>query len=88
MTGGQGMASTRTVHGKCQVCGLESDHDIVAMKADGIGFCFGLECPSCGTLVPEQAWQKYQRTGDIVVPNLFKGKASETRMKAKPGRYI
>lgn len=67
------MASTRTVRGKCSQCGVESDHDIVAMHSDGIGYCFGMECPSCGKLVPEMAWNKYQRTGDVVVPNLKRG---------------
>ena len=64
------MASSRTVTGKCSRCGVETDHDIVAMRSDGIGFCFGLECPACGKLVPEQAWVKYQQTGDVVVPNM------------------
>ena len=83
---GNPMGSTRTIKGKCRTCGIESDHDIVAMHSDSIGFCFGMECPVCGTLVPEQAWSKYQKTGDIVVPNLFKGK--RMYQKAKPGRYM
>ena len=66
------MAITKTVRGKCSQCGIETDHDIVAMKADGIGYCFGLECPACGKLVPEQAWAKYQRTGNVVVPNMMR----------------
>lgn len=66
------MASTRTIKGKCSSCGVESDHEIVAMRTDGIGFGFGLECPACGKLVPEQAWQKYQRTGDVIVPNMIR----------------
>ena len=82
------MASTRTRRGKCQVCGIESDHDIVAMHTDGIGFCFGMECPACGTLVPEQAWQKYQRTGNVVVPNLFKGKGRNMPLRGSNGRFV
>lgn len=69
------MAMSRTVKGKCSQCGTESDHDIVAMRADGLGYCFGLECPICGKLVPEQAWHKYQRTGDVIVPNLMRNAA-------------
>ena len=61
------MASRRTVKGKCVQCGIETEHDIVAMHTDTIGFGFGLECPVCRKLVPEQAWQNYQRTGDVVV---------------------
>lgn len=64
------MTITRYQQGNCSQCGYSGDHDIVAMKADGIGFCFGMECPACGKLVPEVAWQKYQRTGDVVVPNM------------------
>lgn len=66
------MSTTKTVEGKCAQCGYYGDHDIVAMRATGIGFCFGLECPACGKLVPEQAWQKYQKTGDVVVPNIVR----------------
>ena len=66
------MASRRTVNGKCSTCGVETEHDIVAMHSDGIGFCFGLECPVCGKLVPEQAWPKYQRTGDVIVANMIR----------------
>lgn len=66
------MASKRTVNGKCSTCGFEGEHDIVAMKSDGIGYGFGMECPACGKLVPEQAWHKYQRTGDVIVPHLVK----------------
>lgn len=68
------MGIRKAVDGKCAVCGYSGEHDIVAMHADGIGFCFGLECPACGKLVPEQAWQKYQRTGDVVVPNLMRSR--------------
>lgn len=82
------MASRKTVPGKCSRCGIEVDHDIVAMHTDGIGFGFGFECPACGMLVPEQAWQKYQRTGDVIVPNLSKGKENDLRFKARSGRYI
>lgn len=64
------MASRRTIRGKCSECGVESEHDIVAMHTDGIGFGFGMECPACGKLVPEQAWQKYQKTGDVIVKRL------------------
>lgn len=80
------MASTRTVHGKCHKCGIEADHDIVAMRSDGIGYCFGLECPACGNLVPEQAWHRYQKTGDVVVPNLMKN--VRKGVKASNGKYI
>lgn len=66
------MTTTRTVEGKCHRCGFFGDHDIVAMHAKGIGFCFGLECPSCGALIPESAWSKYQRTGDVIIPNLMR----------------
>ena len=66
------MASTRTIRGTCSTCGIESDHDIVAMRSDGIGFCFGMQCPACGKLVPEVAWQKYQKTGDVIVPNMMR----------------
>lgn len=76
------MASTRTVEGKCSQCGYFGNHDIVAMHTDGIGFCFGMECPACGKLVPEQAWIKYQRTGDVVVPNMFRN----SRMTQKGSR--
>lgn len=85
------MVSKRTVRGTCHVCGIESDHDIVAMHSDGIGFCFGMECPACGTLVPEKSWQRYQKTGEIVVSNMFRGKGprgSIVHQKTKPGRYI
>lgn len=64
------MSISRTVQGKCAQCGYEGDHDIVAMHASGIGYCFGMECPACGKLVPELAWHKYQKTGDVIVPNL------------------
>ncbi len=67
------MSITKVMTGKCSQCGYSGDHDIVAMHSDGIGFCFGMECPACGKLVPEQAWQKYQRTGDVVIPNLHRG---------------
>lgn len=67
------MGVTKSVDGKCTQCGYSGGHDIVAMHADGIGFCFGMECPACGKLVPEQAWRKYQKTGDVVIPNLYKG---------------
>ena len=76
------MASTKTVDGKCSRCGYSGDHDIVAMKTDGIGYCFGLECPACGKLVPEQAWQKYQRTGDVIVPNMLRH-ASQSGVKGR-----
>lgn len=66
------MTSSRTIRGKCSQCGIETDHDIVAMRCDGIGYCFGLECPACGKLVPEVAWHKYQKTGDVVVPDMRK----------------
>ena len=66
------MGVTKTMPGKCAQCGYSGDHDITAMHADGVGFCFGMECPACGKLVPEVAWQKYQKTGDVVVPNLQK----------------
>lgn len=82
------MTVTKTIRGKCSKCGTETDHDIVAMKADGIGFCIGLECPVCGKLVPEVAWSKYQKTGDVVVPNLMRQMKSGNPMKATPGRYI
>ena len=49
------MGVTRSMEGKCSQCGYSGGHDIVAMHADGIGFCFGMECPACGKLVPEQA---------------------------------
>jgi len=64
------MTSKRTVTGKCSECDYNGEHNIVAMKTDGIGFGFGLECPKCGKLVPEQAWPKYQKTGDVVIPKL------------------
>lgn len=76
------MASTRTVKGECSQCGYSGDHDIVAMHTDGIGFGFGMECPACGKLIPEQAWIKYQKTGDVVVPNMFRN----TRMTQKGSR--
>ena len=63
-------AVSKTVEGKCSQCGYSGNHDIVAMHASGIGFCFGMECPSCGKLVPEQAWQKYQKTGDVIIPDM------------------
>lgn len=66
------MSVTRSMDGKCSQCGYSGGHDIVAMHANGIGFCFGMECPACGKLVPEQAWQKYQRTGDVVIPNMLR----------------
>lgn len=61
------MATTRVKHGKCHRCGIEGDFDIVAANDDGIGYCFALECPACGYLVPEQAWGRYQKTGDVVI---------------------
>lgn len=61
---------SRMVEGKCSQCGYFGDHDIVAMHADGIGFCFGMECPACGKLVPESAWHKYQKTGDVIIPSI------------------
>ena len=64
------MSVTRTIEGTCSQCGYSGDHDIVAMRADGIGFCFGMECPACGKLVPEQAWFKYQKTGDVIIPDM------------------
>ena len=64
------MTISKTTNGKCSQCGFEGDHDIVAMHADGVGYCLGMECPACGKLVPELAWTKYQRTGDVIVPNL------------------
>lgn len=70
------MACTRSVEGNCSQCGYSGGHDIVAMHADGIGFCFGMECPACGKLVPEVAWHKYQKTGDVVVPNLMRSISS------------
>ena len=73
------MAIVKSIDGKCSNCGYSGDHDIVAMHADGIGFCFGMECPACGKLVPEKAWQKYQRTGNVVTPNLMRG--SNTMLK-------
>ena len=82
------MTVTKTILGKCARCGVETEHDIVAMKADGIGFCIGMECPVCGKLIPEVSWVKYQRTGDVVVPNLMRQMHSGQQMKAKPGRYI
>ena len=66
------MSSTRHILGKCSQCGIETEHEIVAMHSDGIGFCFGMECPVCGKLVPEKAWQRYLKTGDVVVPNMQK----------------
>ena len=80
------MTATKTMTGKCSQCGFEGDQDIVAMHASGIGFCFGMECPACGKLVPEQAWQRYLKTGDVVVPNLRrtfkKGVNEKTTLKA------
>ena len=78
------MTSRKTLVGKCSRCGFEGDHDIVAMHTDGIGFCIGMECPACGMLVPEKAWTKYQRTGNVVVPNLFRG----NKMTAKGSRHF
>jgi uncharacterized Zn finger protein len=66
------MTVTSTMEGKCAQCGYSGDHDIVAMHADGIGFCFGMRCPSCGKLVPEKAWHKYLKTGDVIIPNMQK----------------
>ena len=66
------MASRRTVSGKCHRCGVETEHDIVAMYTDNVGFGFGMECPLCGYLVPEPAWLKYQKTGNVIVPNMFR----------------
>lgn len=66
------MGSTRMMRGTCFQCGVETEHDIVAMHTDGIGFGFGFECPVCGKLVPEQSWRKYQKTGDVIVPNLLR----------------
>lgn len=80
------MGSSRTVHGKCSTCGFEGDHDIVAMHSDGVGFCLGMECPACGKLVPEIAWQKYQRTGNVITPNIFRG--SRSMAKGSTTRYI
>ena len=77
---------TKTVEGKCSRCGYSGDHDITCMKADGIGFCFGMECPACGKLVPEQAWGKYQRTGDVIIPNMFRG--NNVTRKGSAGQYI
>lgn len=82
------MTSKRTVKGTCSKCGITSDHDIVAMHTDGIGFGFGMECPACGRLVPEQAWTKYQKTGDVIVPNLMRGMSTSQKRKVTPGLYI
>lgn len=68
-----GMPSVKFISGKCSRCGVETEHDIVAVYTKGLGFGFALECPVCGKLVPEQAWFKYQRTGDVVVPNMRRG---------------
>ncbi len=81
------MTVSKTVKGVCAKCGVETDHDIVAMRADGIGFCIGLECPVCGKLVPEVAWTKYQKTGDVIIPNLMRQMKTGHAMKPKPGRY-
>lgn len=80
------MTITREVEGECSRCGYSGAHDIVAMHADGIGFCFGMECPSCGKLVPEMAWHRYQKTGDVVTPNLFRGNKPST--KGSLNRYL
>lgn len=80
------MAIAKTVEGTCAQCGYSGDHDIVAMHADGIGFCFGMECPACGKLVPEKSWHRYLKTGDVVVPDMrrsFKrGVNEKTNIKA------
>lgn len=80
------MAVTKTIEGTCAQCGYSGDHDIVAMHADGVGFCFGMECPSCGKLVPEIAWIRYLKTGDVVVPSmkgkLFKANNHQVYQKA------
>ncbi len=82
------MAIVKSVEGKCSQCGYFGGHDIVAMHADGIGFCFGMECPACGKLVPEQAWNKYQKTGDVIVPNLYKGAFARNQNRFPKGtRY-
>ena len=86
LTIGDILSSTRTILGKCSTCGVETEHDIVAMKSDGIGYCFGLECPVCGKLVPEKAWIQYQRTGDVIVPNLFKGAGNPRPIYKKGSR--
>ena len=78
--------TTRTVVGKCSRCGYSGDHDIVAMHAKGVGFCFGLECPACGYLVPESAWQKYQKTGDVIIPNMHRATKKDVRTTTKGTR--
>lgn len=76
---GEKRSVTRTIEGKCSQCGYSGDHDIVAMHATGIGFCFGMECPACGKLVPESAWQRYLKTGDVIIPNMHRMTKKDVR---------
>lgn len=86
---GERKGVTRMVEGKCSQCGYSGDHDIVAMHAPGIGFCFGMECPACGKLVPEQAWQRYLKTGDVIIPNMHRSTKKDVRTTTRGSRnYI
>ncbi len=80
------MASRTSLTGKCAQCGIETEHDIVAMHTDGIGFGFGMQCPACGKLVPEQSWHKYQKTGDVIVQRLTQKNGYFP--KGRKGNYI
>jgi len=58
----------KTIHGTCHKCGKDTEWTIVHRFVDYHGICHCLMCTTCGNVVPDFAFARYQETGKVVIP--------------------